>query len=226
MIYRLENRKINLDKMVPTSNFKDGYIYNISKLSKPSILKFYSKNFNELPDEDQMRYFTKIRSIHILLPTKLLFANDKFSGYTLKSVSKNGIFGKMITTPKDVLIDNLCIMEDEIKELSKRSIILKGMNHQDTVYNGELFITNPDNYLVIDNNNSDTTLKIEDVNTFLFNNLLQEIFSHELNGEKVNKSSINKFSELLSQKDLIVKNSDYMDDIIDSENIREYVKRI
>ena len=121
----------------------------------------------------------------------------------------------------------ILLCEDE-RELSNAvAAILKHHHYTvDTVYNGELFITNPDNYLVIDNNNSDTALKIEDVNTFLFNNLLQEIFSHELNGEKVNKSSINKFNELLSQKDLVVKNSDYIDDIIDSENIREYVKRI
>ena len=52
MKYRLENKQINLDKMIPTSSFKDGYIYNYSKLTKPSILKFYSKNFEELPDEE------------------------------------------------------------------------------------------------------------------------------------------------------------------------------
>ena len=226
MKYRLENKQINLDKMIPTSSFKDGYIYNYSKLTKPSILKFYSKNFEELPDEEQMRCFTKIRSIHILLPTKLLFSNDKFCGYTLKSISKTGKFNKMITTPKDILIDNICIIEDEIKELSKRNIILKGMNHIDTLYNGELFITNPDNYMIVNSNNADSSLKIEDVNTFLLNNLLQEIFTHELNGEKINKSSISKFTEILSQKDLYIKNSEYFDDIIKSENIREYVKKI
>ena len=226
MKYRLENKQINLDKMVPTTNFKDGYIYNYNKLTKPSILKFYSKNFEELPDEDQMRYFTKIRSIHILLPTKLLFSNDKFCGYTLKAISKTGSFNKMITTPKDILFDNISIIEDEIKELSKKNIILKGMNHLDTVYNGELFITNPDDYVVVSNNNPDSSMKIEDINTFLFNNLLQEIFAHELNGEKINKGSISKFTELLSQKDLYIKNSEYFEDVIKSDNIREYVKKI
>ena len=64
------------------------------------------------------------------------------------------------------------------------------------------------------------------LNTFLLNSLLQEIFTHELNGEKINKSSISKFTEILSQKDLYIKNSEYFDDIIKSENIREYVKKI
>ena len=173
-----------------------------------------------------MRYFTKIRSIHILLPTKLLFSNDKFCGYTLKAISKTGSFNKMITTPKDILFDNISIIEDEIKELSKKNIILKGMNHLDTVYNGELFITNPDDYVVVSNNNPDSSMKIEDINTFLFNNLLQEIFAHELNGEKINKGSISKFTELLSQKDLYIKNSEYFEDVIKSDIIREYVKKI
>lgn len=226
MIYRLENKKINLDKMKPIGTFKDGSIYNLNKSTKPSILKFYNKNFNELPDEDQMRYFTKIRSINILLPTKLFYTNDKFSGYTLKSISKTSKYNKMITTPKEILYDNLCIVEDEIYELSNKNIILKGMNYQDTIYNGQLFITNPDDYVVVSNKNSDTALKIEDVNTFLFNSLLQEIFSHELNSERINKSSINKFIETLSQKDFYLKNSDYFDDIVSGENVREYVKKI
>ena len=225
MIYRLESKKINLDKMVPISSFKDGYIYNYSKLSKHTVLKYYSRN-NNIPDEEQMRYFTKIRSIHILLPNKLLYANDKFSGYSLKAISKTGVFNKIITTPKDVIVDNLCIMEDEIKELSKKNIVLRGMNHQDTIYNGELFITNPDEYVIINNNNPDSSLKIEEINTFLFNGLLQEIISHEFNSERVNKSSVNKFIETLSQNDLYIKNSDFFDDIITEENVREYVKRI
>ena len=226
MIYRIERKKINLDRMTPVASFSNGYIYGYTGLTKPSILKVYSKNINNLPEEDKMRNFTKISSIHFLLPTKLLFANDKFSGYTLKAVNKTGKYNKMINTPIDVLYDNISSMEEEISTLSNKSIVLKGMNYLDTIYNGELYITNPDKYVDIDLNRSDSSFKIEDVNNLLFNSLLQEIFTHELKSERVNRSSIVKFINMMSNKDMYVKSSDFLDDVVDEENIKEYVKKI
>ena len=212
--------------MIPSSSFKDGYYYNYSKLTKPSVLKIYSKNFEEMPDEEQIRYLSRIKSIHILLPTKLLYGNDKFIGYSLKSVNKTGKFNRIITTPIDVLCDNLYRMEEEIEYLSNKNIVLRGMNHIDTVYNGELFITNPDKYVTVSNNNVDSSRKINDVNTFLFTNLLGEVISHEFNSEKINKSSLIKFIDKMNDKNIYIKNSDYLDDIVTSENIREYVKKL
>ena len=226
MIYRLEHKKINLNKMTPVGTFKSGYIYGYNGLTKPSILKVYNKNIEDLPDEEQMRSFTRISSIHFLLPTKLLFSNDKFSGYTLKAVNKNGRYNKMVTTPIDVLCDSLCNTEEEIFQLSNKSIVLKGMNYLDTIYNGELYMTNPDKYVDIDLNRSDSSFKIEDVNNILFNSLLQEIFTHELRNENVNKRSIINFINMMSKKDMYVKSSDFLDDIVNEENIREFVKKI
>jgi hypothetical protein len=219
MIYRLENKRINLDRMNPVGNFNNGTLYNV----KNYTLKVYDKNIEELPSEKTMRYLSKVKSLQIFMPNRLLYSNDKFCGYTIKNVNKNGRFNKIISTPKDQLLDSIFTLEEEIKFISDKRILLHDLDLEDIHYNGELFIINPDKYLVL-NSNSDL---IYDTNILELNSLLSRLVSKELNSEKVLKRNIVRFNNLLKDKDIYTSNNDYLDEILSKEeNIKCLVKKM
>ena len=215
MLYRLENKKINLDKMNITASFDNGDIYNYRKF----IIKVYKDN---IPDELDIRYLSKVKSLHIYLPIKLLYGNDRFMGYTLKSYKKYDT-SKMINAPRDNLLDAIYELEEDINTISQKKVILNGLDANDAYYNGELFITNPDKYIIY-NADGDS---IRDLNNLELNGLLNKILVHELNGENITRKSIGQFSELLKNKDLYISNSEYLDELLnDSPNVKEFVKKL
>ena len=215
MLYRLEGRKINLDKMNICSSFDNGDIYNYRKY----IIKHYKDN---IPDEDDIRYLSRIKSLHIYLPIKLLYGNDKFMGYSLKSYKKYDV-NKMINTPKDELLDSIYELEEDVNNISQKKIILSGLDCSDAYYNGELYIINPDKYIIY--NADDESLK--DINNVEISGLLSKMIIHELNGENITKRNIVLFNELFNNKDEYIRSSDFLDELLDdSSNIKEYVKRL
>lgn len=215
MLYRLEGRKINLDKMNVCSSFENGDIYNYKKY----LIRLYKDN---IPKEEDIRYLSKIKSLHIYLPIKLLYGNDKFMGFTLKSYKKYDI-DKMINTPKDELLDSIYDLEEDIDNISQKKIILNGLNTNDAYYNGELYITNPDKFIIYDAD--DESLK--DINNVELTGLLNKMIIHELNGENITKKNLSLFTELLNNKDIYTRSSDYLDVLLgNSSNIKEYVKKL
>ena len=215
MLYRLEGRKINLDKMNISSSFDNGDIYNYRKF----IIKHYKDN---IPLEEDIRYLSRIKSLHIYLPIKLLYGNDKFMGYSLKSCKKYDIV-KMINTPRDELLDSIYELEEDVNSISQKKIILSGLDCNDAYYNGKLFITNPDKYIIYDAD--DESLK--DINNVEISGLLSRMIMHELNGENITKRNLVLFSELLNNKDEYTRSSDYLDELLDdNSNIKEYVKKL
>lgn len=215
MLYRLEGRKINLDKMNVCSSFENGDIYNYKKY----LIRLYKDN---IPKEEDIRYLSKIKSLHIYLPIKLLYGNDKFMGFTLKSYKKYDI-DKMINTPKDELLDSIYDLEEDIDNISQKKIILNGLNTKDAYYNGELYITNPDKFIIYDAD--DESLK--DINNVELTGLLNKMIIHELNGENITKKNLSLFTELLNNKDIYTRSSDYLDVLLgNSSNIKEYVKKL
>ena len=215
MLYRLEGRKINLDKMNVSSSFDNGEIYNY----KNNIIRVYKNN---IPKEKDIRYLSKIKSLHIYLPIKLLYGNDKFIGYTLKSYKKYDV-DKMINTPKDELLDSIYDLEEDIETISQKRVILSGLNTDDAYYNGSIYITNPDKYIIYNANEE----SINDINNVELSGLLNKMIMHELNGENITKKNLSTFSELLNNKDVYTRSSDYLDELLtDSPNIKEYVKKL
>ena len=215
MLYRLEGRKINLDKMNVCSSFENGDIYNYKKY----LIRLYKDN---IPKEEDIRYLSKIKSLHIYLPIKLLYGNDKFMGFTLKSYKKYDI-DKMINTPKDELLDSIYDLEEDIDNISQKKIILNGLNTNDAYYNEELYITNPDKFIIYDAD--DESLK--DINNVELTGLLNKMIIHELNGENITKKNLSLFTELLNNKDIYTRSSDYLDVLLgNSSNIKEYVKKL
>lgn len=216
MLYRIEGKKINLDRMNSLSTFENGDIYNYRKF----LIRVYKEN---IPDELDIRYLSKIKSINIYLPIKLLYGNDKFMGYTIKSNKKYDV-DKMINTPKDELLDAIYDLEEEIDNISQKKVILTGLDRNDAYYNGELFIINPDKYIIYNGADEDS---IKDVNNLEISSLINKMLIHELNGENITKKNISLFNELLNKKDLFTRSSDYLDELLDdNHNVKEFVKKL
>lgn len=215
--YRLESKRLNLDRLYPQSTFSGGRIYNY----KNQTLKVFDDD-NHI-DEDGARTLSRIRSLYIFLPTKLLFLNDKFCGYTLKSIDKIGD-SKIIGVDKEELLDSIYNLENEIESLSKRNVAINGLDYNDLQYNDGLYITNPDKFIIF---KKDEKRKMHDINLGQLNLVLGSLFVHELNGENIPKRNISEFSDLFRDKSEYISNCDYLDELFDdSPNVRELVKRM
>ena len=219
MDYRLENKKININRMNPVDTFNGGNIYNF----KNTTLKIYDKDFEEVRSEKTIRYLSKIKSLQIYMPVKLIYNNNKFCGYSVKNIPRNGSYHKIISTPKDYLLDSLFNLEEEIKYISNKRVLFSDLDYDDIYYNGEFSICNPDKYMVL-SNQSDT---IYDTNLLELNSLLSKLITKELNSENVTKKNIVNFNNIFRDKDIYVSNCDYLDDLLsDSQDIKSYVKTL
>lgn len=215
--YRLESKRFDLDRLYVQSTFSGGRIYNY----KNQIIKVFDDD--DHIDEEGARTLTRIKSLSIFLPTKLLFLNDRFCGYTLKSVDKKGK-SKIIGVDKEELLDSIYNLENDIETLSRRNVILNGLDYNDLYYNDGLYITKPDKFIVF---NRDEKEKVNDINIGQLNLLLSSLLVHELNGENIPKKNVSEFGDLFRGKDEYVSNCDHLDDLLgDSPNVKELVKRM
>lgn len=216
--YRLESRRINLDRLNVQSTFTGGRIYSY----RNQIIKVFDDDENHV-SENEARTLSRIKSLHVFLPSKLLFFNDRFCGYSLKSLDKIGR-SKTIGVDKEELLDSIYNLENDIETLSKKNVVINGLDFNDLQYNEGLYIIKPDRFIIF---NRDEEIKVNDINIGELNLLLSSLFIHELNGETIPKKSISEFSDLFRSKDPYTTNCDFLDDIIgDSPNVRELVKRM
>ena len=215
--YRLESRRINLDRLNIQSTFTGGRIYNY----RNQIIKAFDDD--DHINENDARTLSRIKSLHVFLPLKQLFYNDIFCGFSLKSLDKIGR-GKIIGVDKEELLDSIYNLENDIETLSKKSVVINGLDFNDLQYNDGLYITKPDRFIVF---NGEEETKVNDINVGELNLLLSSLFVHELNGENIPRKNISEFSELFRSKDQYTSNCDYLDDMFgDSPNVRELVKRM
>ena len=99
----------------------------------------------------------------------------------------------------------------------------KRVNVLISTYNGELYITNPDKFIIYDADNE----SLKDINNVEISGLLNKMIIHELNGENITKRNVALFNELLNNKDVYTRSSDYLDELLsDSSNIKEKEKKL
>lgn len=221
MGYRLENKPVDLSGLkeltfVPSQ--KAGDVYRFRNYA----LRIF-QNGEKVIDEDTARYLTTITTDRIILPRKLLFYKNNFAGYTMKLVSQKGSGKKIITTPKDEFIDSIEVLEDDIKELSQKKVLLNDITPQYTLYNGELYLVNPSKYSLFEAN----TDSIESINRFQLHQLITELISMELKKDNFTQPFIKHLKELMSLKDEDQKTSDFLYDLMaDQKNIKQFIKKI
>ena len=221
MGYRLENKPVDLSGLkeltfVPSQ--KAGDVYRFRNYA----IRIF-QNGEKVIDEDTARYLTTITTDRIILPRKLLFYKNNFAGYTMKLVSQKGSGKKIITTPKDEFIDSIEVLEDDIKELSQKKVLLNDITPQYTLYNGELYLVNPSKYSLFEAN----TDSIESINRFQLHQLITELISMELKKDNFTQPYIKHLKELMSLKDEDQKTSDFLYDLMaDQKNIKQFIKKI
>ena len=142
----------------------------------------------------------------------------------MKLVKKDPRQKKIINCPTDELIRNVEIIEEDIKTLSDKKVLLNGINPENTTFNGKLYLTDPSKYRILD---IGSTEELEKLNNYQFYILLTNLIIKELNKSHISASTIQRMKELLSLKDDSIYYSDYLEEILeDNSSIKTLIKKI
>lgn len=223
MGYRIENNHINLEgkKSKKIATGKTGDVYKYGK----EAVKIFD-NDKSLPiDEESARELTRISSTRrILLPRKLVFYDDAFSGYTLKLVSRERAGRRMISQNISDIISNVEQLERDVEIVSARKVLLNGISPENVLNNGRLYLTDPSKYRLLDVKTTDRLLGI---NMYQLHVLITEIMTGELKICNFSEEEINALKEIMKKKELDQRTSEYLFEIAeDEENIKTLVRRL
>lgn len=222
MGYKLDNRDINITEksLQKIASGKTGNIYKY----KESALKIFKEKMSPI-NEQTAKTLTTISTDRILLPRKLLFYNNKLKGFTLKRPKEKGSSKKIITLPKNELIKEVSINEKDIETLSRRSVLLNGVSPENSTFNGELYLTDPSEYSILE---LLSTEELERLNKYQLHLLLTELIIQELRKSNFTKAKISEVREILSLKDDFENSSDFFKEMIpnNDDSIKQFVKSI
>ena len=227
MIYNLDDKKIDFKekkKLPLLAKGKNGNIYGYGNFA----IKVFNNPSDPPISEDTANYLTTINTDRILLPRKLLFYEDAFSGYSLKLVPKRSNVKKLINSPIEKLIENVEALEKDIKTISNRKILLSDMSPENVKYNGTLYISDPSKYTLLDLPQAgELDRELEKINDFQLHLLLTELFSEELRKINFSKESIKRLREFFGLKDVDQQTSMFLRNMLDGQGtIKEMVKKI
>lgn len=220
---RLGNRQIDLSnkkQMTQIACGKTGDVYRY----RNEALKVFRDDIQVPMDLKTAEYLTRISTERILLPRNLLFHNNAFKGYSMKLVPKKGSSKRIITTPTPAFLEEVEVVEEDITHLSRKRVLLSGVSPDNSFFNGNLFLTDPQKYTVLD---TDRFEQLEQINNYQFQLLLIELITKELNKGNYPQAAINRLKELLSLKDLDTKMSEYLRDLTAGQaDLKQLVKKI
>lgn len=222
MNYKLERKDITLNgKQKIIGHGYTGNVYQYGNYA----LKIFDK-VDDVLDGETARYLSTIRTSRILLPKKLIYYKDKFKGYSMKLISNKPNSKSIINLPKDKLLEDIELLEDDVTTLSSKRVLLNGMNLNNIIFNGNLYITDPSRYSLLELSDLDKIFNLDDLNQFQLYLLLNNIIIQELN--KIQKQSgVSELKELLDEKDSNISYSEYLSEIIgQNNNIKTLVKKL
>ena len=167
MGYRLDNKDIDISRkrLTKIANGKTGDVYKY----RDKALKVFKLDRETPIDLETAEYLTSISTNRILLPRNLLFYNNTFRGYSYKLVSKKGLGKKITTISKDELVGNIAIIERDIETLSNKQVLLNGIDPENTIFNGNLYLVDPSQYTKLD---IYSVRELEKLNKYQFHLLL------------------------------------------------------
>lgn len=221
MGYRLDNKKIELNKknLVKIMSDSTGDIYRYKNVA----LKIFNEDKDNPMDFETADYLTNISTSRILLPNKLLFYNNTFKGYQFKLVN-NKSNKQLIRLPKNELIGNIALIENDIRNLSNKSILLDGLNLNNCVFNGDLYFINPVDYKKLDLLSSS---ELEIVNRYQFHLLLTSLIVSEMRKNNIGSKLESEIRELFNIKDNIEATSSFLANILlDNNTIKQFIKKM
>ena len=116
------------------------------------------------------------------------------------------------------------MLERDIELLSTKRVLLNGISPDNTILNGEIYLSDPSKYTILDVQQTD---ELEKINKFQLHLLLGELITLELHRENFSPATINRIKEILNLRDNDENSSTYFQELIDGqENIRQMVKKI
>ena len=222
MGYRLDNKDIDISRkrLTKIANGKTGDVYKY----RDKALKVFKLDRETPIDLETAEYLTSISTNRILLPRNLLFYNNTFRGYSYKLVSKKGLGKKITTIPKDELVGNISIIERDIETLSNKQVLLNGIDPENTIFNGNLYLVDPSQYTKLD---IYSVRELEKLNKYQFHLLLSSIITSELRKVHIDSRIEKHLREILNLRDDDVNSSDFFIDIIDdNDSIKQFIKKI
>ncbi len=143
----------------------------------------------------------------------------------MKSPEEKGSSKRIITLPKNELVNEISISERDIETLSRRSVLLNGVSPENSIFNGELYLTDPSEYSILE---LFSTEELERLNKYQLHLLITELITQELRKSKFTKAEVSKVKEILSSKDDYENSSDFFKNIISNndDSIKQFVKSI
>lgn len=217
-----ENIKIGSKYMRRIGQGKTGDVY---KIDQDTAIKVFKDEKNTPIDENTADKLSKISTDRIILPKSLLFYNDAFIGYTYRLISKIGSGKRIIMLPKSDLIQDIRILESDIEELSNKQVLLSGIEPTNTIFNGNLYITDPSGYSMLEDIN---TKNLEQLNNYQLHLLLVKLISMDLRNINFStKANIDAIEAMLKGKDKDETSSEFFSEIISgNDSIKDFVKKI
>lgn len=223
MGYRIENKPVTItgkNGMTKIYSGKSGDVYRY----RNTAIKIFRDGDEQHIDQETARYLTSIPTENILLPRKLVFYNNAFRGFTLKLVPKKGVGKRIISSPKEELLGNISALESDAEALSGRKVLLNDITPENSMYNGELYICNPNRYSLLD---VDSSRDLAGINKFQIHLLLIELVSQEMKKAHYTQATINRFREILSLKDPDQDSSTFFEEVIDGKStIKQMIKKL
>lgn len=219
MKYRFGNKNIDINNRNLIGYGTNGNVYRIRK----DAIKIFPKGNvpNDLIDLETCRRLCDISTNSILLPKKIVYYNDNFSGYSLKLIKKT--HNKSILNMNNVeLIDSIKLLEEDITLLSKKGVLLDGITPSNVIISDKLYLTDPSKYSFIDNEFCDGLYTL---NSYQLHLLISKIILSSLKKNDISSSELKSFKNYLLNKDIDILSSEFFSDILSNENnIKTYVK--
>ena len=222
MGYRLDNKDVDISvkRLTKIGNGKTGDVYKY----RDKAIKIFKTDRETPIDLETAEYLTSISTNRILLPRNLLFYNNTFRGYSYKLISKKGLGKKITTIPKDELVGNISIIERDIETLSNKQVLLNGIDPENAIFNGNLYLTDPSSYTKLD---IYSVKELEKLNKYQFHLLLSSMITSEFRKTNLDSRIEKQLKELLNLREDDVNSSDFFIDIIDeNDSIKQFIKKI
>jgi len=222
MGYKLDDKNIEFPSkhMSKIGTGKNGDVYKYRDMA----LKVFKENKDTPIDVETTEYLSKISTTRIILPKNLLFYNNAFRGYTHKLIDKKGTGKRLIMLPKTDLVQDIRVLESDVETLSNKQVLLSGVEKDNTIFNGNLYLIDPTGYRVLEDCDSE---QLEKLNKYQLHLLLVSLITSELGKNNFSNRIQDNIKELLKMKDAHTNSSEFFSDIIgNNESVKEFVKKI
>ena len=224
MEYKLDGKKISIPGkgMIRIGKGLTGDVYKY----KNKALKIFHDEENPPMDMDTAKFFTGIHTERIFLPEELLVgckpSKEILRGYTFARVPKIGLSRRIINLPKEELEEVIYPVEEDVRELSKRQVLLNGIEPGNCIFNGDLYISDPALYRKL---NTSSIKELEAVNMLQVHMLLSSLILSEVRKLNLGPSVEKRLKELLESREDDETISEFLYGLIcPSETIKQFVK--